>query len=175
TSLPNPDKTEDTASFKPVDLKVGDTAFYSNGFMVVQDLNSGRSIPGIEMGPKDSVTVASIKVTSKTSTSYTTHALLLNKDGGSFSYPDTVMSESLVLQLQKVEGQKVQLGVKESNAILKYVTLKAYKFPFINLVWLGTIIMVIGFFISALHRRQGKKNTIPQKGKKREEPGKVLA
>jgi cytochrome c-type biogenesis protein CcmF len=174
TSLPNPDKTEDTASFRPVDLKVGDTAFYSNGFMVVQDLNSGRSIPGIEMGPNDSVTVASIKVTSKTSTSYTTHALLLNKDGGSFSYPDTVMSESLVLQLQKAEGRKMQLGVKESNAILKYVTLKAYKFPFINLVWLGTLIMVIGFFISALHRRERKRITSKEQGRKKEEQGKVL-
>ncbi|HEY6956568.1 MAG TPA: cytochrome c biogenesis protein CcsA, partial [Flavisolibacter sp.] len=174
TSLPNPDKTEDTASFRPVDLKVGDTAFYSNGFMVVQDLSSGRSIPGIEMGPNDSVTVASIKVTSKTSTSYTTHALLLNKDGGSFSYPDTVMSESLVLQLQKAEGRKMQLGVKESNAILKYVTLKAYKFPFINLVWLGTLIMVIGFFISALHRRERKRITSKEQGRKKEEQGKVL-
>jgi cytochrome c-type biogenesis protein CcmF len=154
TSLPNPDKTEDTSSFKPVDLNVGDTTFYSNGYMVLQELNSGRSVPGIELGPDDSVTVASIKVNSKNSTSYTTHALLMNKDGGAFAYPDTVMSESLVLQLQKVQGNQVQLGVKESNAILKYVTLKAYKFPFINLVWLGTILMVLGFFISALHSRK---------------------
>jgi cytochrome c-type biogenesis protein CcmF len=175
TSLPNPEKTEDTSTFKPIDLKVGDTAFYSNGFIVVQDLNSGRSVPGIQMGLNDSVTVASIKVTSKTSTSYTTHALLMNKDGGSFSYPDTVMSESLVLQLQKVQGKQLQLGVKESNAILKYVTLKAYKFPFINLVWLGTILMVIGFFISALHRREKKKLAGRGEGTKKRELGKVVA
>jgi cytochrome c-type biogenesis protein CcmF len=175
TSLPNPEKTEDTSSFKPIDLKVGDTAFYSNGFMVVQDLNSGRSVPGIQMGLNDSVTVASIKVTSKTSTSYTTHALLMNKDGGSFAYPDTVMSESLVLQLQKVNGKQLQLGVKESNAILKYVTLKAYKFPFINLVWLGTILMVIGFFISALHRREKKKLSGRGEPARKKEPQKVVA
>jgi cytochrome c-type biogenesis protein CcmF len=34
------------------------------------------------------------------------------------------------------------------------VTLKAYKFPFINLVWLGTILTVIGFLVSMFHRRQ---------------------
>jgi cytochrome c-type biogenesis protein CcmF len=84
------------------------------------------------------------------------------------------MSESLVLQLQKAEGRKMQLGVKESNAILKYVTLKAYKFPFINLVWLGTLIMVIGFFISALHRRERKRITSKEQGRKKEEQGKVL-
>lgn len=157
TSLPDPDKAEDTSSFKPVNLKVGDTAFYSNGYMVLEKLNSGRKVPGIEFGPNDSVTVASIKVISKNSTSYTSHALLMNKDGGSFAYPDTVMSESLVLQLQKVHNNQAQLGVKESNAVLKYITLKAYKFPFINLVWGGTILMVLGFFISALHRRERKR------------------
>ena len=124
-------------------MKVGDTAFYSNGYMVLEELNSGRDVPGIEFVPNDSVVVAAVKVTSKNATSYTTHALL--------------MAESLVLQLQKTEGNTAQLGVKESNAVLKYVTLKAYKFPFINLVWAGTLIMVIGFFISALHRRERRK------------------
>jgi len=165
TSLPNPEKTEDTASFKPVDLKVGDTTFYSNGFMVLEDMHSGRKVPGVELGPNDSITVASIKVTSKNATSYSTHALLVNKDGEAFPYPDTVISEGLVLQLQKTKNNQAQLGVKESNTILKYVTLKAYKFPFINLVWLGTILVVIGFFISAFHRREIKKAKIVQ-GKK---------
>jgi cytochrome c-type biogenesis protein CcmF len=158
TSLPNPDKTEDTSSFRPVDLKVGDTTFYSNGYMVLEDLKSGRKIPGIELGPDDSITVASIKVMSKNATSYTTNALLLNQQGGSFSYPDTVMAESLVLQLQKVQGNQAELGIKESNAILKYITLKAYKFPWINILWLGVIIMVTGIIISMVRRIQLNNN-----------------
>jgi cytochrome c-type biogenesis protein CcmF len=173
TSLPNPDKAEDTSSFKPIDLRVGDTAFYSNGFMVLEDIKSGRNVPGFELGPKDSVSVASIKVTSKNATSYTTNALLVNQDGGAFPYPDTVTSESLVLQLQKVQGSQAQLGVKESSAILKYVTLKAYKFPFINLVWLGTILTVIGFFISAIYRREKKRKTNREQGVKKRETGEV--
>ena len=52
---------------------------------------------------------------------------------------------------------KVELQVKESNTLMQYVTLKAYKFPFINVLWAGTIIMVIGFFISAMNRRERKK------------------
>jgi cytochrome c-type biogenesis protein CcmF len=157
TSLPDPNKTEDTASFRPAEMKVGDTVFYSNGFVILSDLQSGKNVPGIEFGPNDSVVVATLDVKSKTGTSYSSHALLMNKDGVGFPYPDTVMAESLVFQLQKAEGKHAQLGIKESNAILKYITLKAYKFPFINLVWGGTIIMVLGFFISALHRREKKK------------------
>jgi cytochrome c-type biogenesis protein CcmF len=173
TSLPNPDKAEDTASFKPIDLHVGDTTFYSNGYLVLEDIKSGRNVPGFELGPNDSVSVASIKVISKNATSYTTNALLVNQSGGAFPYPDTVMSESLVLQLQKVQGNQAQLGIKESNAILKYITLKAYKFPFINLVWAGTILVVIGFFISAVHRREKKKISNRQQGMKKRQVGEV--
>jgi cytochrome c-type biogenesis protein CcmF len=39
---------------------------------------------------------------------------------------------------------------------MQYVTLKAYKFPFINLLWAGTLIMVLGFFISMFNRLQTK-------------------
>jgi cytochrome c-type biogenesis protein CcmF len=173
TSLPNPEKAEDTASFKPIDLHVGDTTFYSNGYLVLEDIKSGRNVPGFQLGPNDSISVASIKVMSKNATSYTTNALLVTQEGGAFPYPDTVMSESLVLQLQKVQGNEAQLGIKESNAILKYVTLKAYKFPFINLVWGGTILLILGFFISAVHRREKKRILSREQGVKKKEVGEV--
>ena len=57
-----------------------------------------------------------------------------------------------MLQLQKVQGDKATLGFKESNSVMQYVTLKAYKFPFINLLWLGTIMMVIGFLMAMWRR-----------------------
>lgn len=175
TSLPNPDQAKDTASFKPIDLHVGDTTFYSNGYLVLEDIRSGKNVPGFDLGPNDSVSVASIKVVSKNATSYTTNALLVNQAGGAFPYPDTVMSESLVLQLQKVQGSEAQLGIKESNAILKYVTLKAYKFPFINLVWGGTILMILGFFISAVYRREKRRISNKEQGMKKKEVGEAVA
>ena len=69
--------------------------------------------------------------------------------------PDTLTAESLVLQLQKVNPDKsIELGIKESDALLQYVTLKAYKFPFINLLWLGVIITATGIIISMVRRIQ---------------------
>jgi cytochrome c-type biogenesis protein CcmF len=74
-------------------------------------------------------------------------------------YPDTVTAENLVVQLQKVNGPKgVELGIKESDAIMQYVTLKAYKFPFINILWLGTLIMVVGLIMSMVRRIKLNRN-----------------
>lgn len=152
TSLPDPDKTKDTSSFIPRNVKVGDTVFYSKGFAILEDLKSVKNIPDPSFGPTDSATIATVKVMAKTSSIYTTKPILINKGGALYAQPDTVLAESLIFQLQKVNGNSAELGIKESDALLQYVTLKAYNFPFIILLWMGTIIMVIGFLVSMRRR-----------------------
>lgn len=163
TSLPDPDKNKDTSTFKPIETKLGDTIFYSKGFAVLQNLESIKSIPNVNLGPNDSVSVATLKVFAKTNSTYTIKPILITKDGNAFPQPDTLMAESLVLQLQKINGNKVELGIKESNSLLQYITLKAYKFPFIIVLWLGTIIMVFGFMLSAWRRIELNRQRIGNK------------
>jgi cytochrome c-type biogenesis protein CcmF len=169
TSLPDPSKAnEDTTSFKSREVVIGDTVFYSKGFAVLEDVSSIKNIPGVEFGANDSASVATIKVISKTSSIFTVKPTVINLKGTVFAQPDTVLQESLVMQLQKVDGKKITLGLKESDAIMQYVTLKAYKFPFINLLWLGTVLMVLGFMISMAWRIQNnrKKPSGKEKGVK---------
>ncbi len=158
TSLPDPEKNKDTSSFKPETLKKGDTAFYSNGFYILEDLIAKENIPTGGLAPTDKVFMATIKVYSKNKTSYISKPFLIDKTGNFFPVQDTVTSENLIFQLNKVNGDKAELGVKESNSLLKYITLKAYKFPFINLVWAGVIIMVTGIIISIVRRVQLNKS-----------------
>lgn len=153
TSLPDPDKNKkDTSTFQPKTLNPGDTVFYSKGFVIMEGLDNHRDIPGAGFTEQDSVSVATVKVFAKTGSQYTSKPILISKGGGTFSEPDTVVAENLVLQLQGVKGRQATIGFKESDSIMQYVTLKAYKFPMINVLWLGTILMVIGFFIAALRR-----------------------
>ena len=153
TSLPNPEKIkEDTSQFKTHLLAPGDTVWYSKGFAVLEKVTSRTNIPTAGFAPNDSASIATLKVFAKTESIYTLEPLLINRAGNNMPYPDTVLAESLVVQLQKVEGDKAEIGIKENDNILQYVTLKAYKFPFINLLWLGTIIMVTGFIMSTVRR-----------------------
>ncbi|TCZ73984.1 cytochrome c biogenesis protein CcsA [Flaviaesturariibacter aridisoli] len=154
TSLSNdPGKpVEDTAAFKPQTLKAGDTAWYSKGFLVLEGVQSRDHIPQAGFAPTDSASVATVKVFAKTSSIYTLQPLLVTKAGEPFPVADTVTAEGLVVQLQRVSGGGYELGIKESDAVLRYITLKAYKFPFINLVWLGTLVMVAGIGMSLVRR-----------------------
>lgn len=76
---------------------------------------------------------------------------------------DTVVAQSLVLQFNKVIDQDkgiLQMGVKESGAITDLITLKVYEFPMINILWLGVIVMVIGFVMSIIQRYKTLKNKL---------------
>ena len=154
TSLPDPERSQDTAQFENQVIQIGDTVFYSNGFFVLEDITSKNNIPTPGFAPEDVASIARIKIFSKTNSIYVSEPLLITSRDQLFPLPDTVTAESIVLQLNKVDGNKVEIGVKESNSILEYVTLKAYKFPFINLLWGGTIIMVVGLIMSMVRRNK---------------------
>jgi cytochrome c-type biogenesis protein CcmF len=156
TSLPNPDKKEDTTSFRAHPVKTGDTVFYSNGFITIQKLNEQGPGTRVDLLGKDGkIYDAELMVFSKTGSTYTVNPRLALAKGEWLSVPDTLQAESLVLQLQKVNADKsFEIGTKESAALLQYVTLKAYKFPFIRILWLGVVITAFGILMSMVRRIQ---------------------
>ncbi len=135
-------------------MKEGDSLFYSRGYVILEKLVSKDNIPFEGFKPGDKATVATLKIHSFNNTSYTAEPLLIEKQGARFSQPDTVMSESIILQVNNAEAGIANIGIKESGTVLEYVTLKAYKFPFINILWAGIIITAIGIFISMIRRIQ---------------------
>jgi cytochrome c-type biogenesis protein CcmF len=159
TALPNPEKNEDTTGFEKKSVKVGDSVFYSRGYLVLENVKTSDSLPVEIFGENGELYEARIKVFAKTRSEYTALSRLAIAKGVDISMPDTVMAESLVLQLNKFDEKTktAELGIKESGSVLQFVTLKAYKFPFIIVLWLGTIIMVLGFIISMVRRIQLKK------------------
>lgn len=50
------------------------------------------------------------------------------------------------------EHSHVKIGYKESEKLIDFISVKTYIFPYINLVWLGLVIMGIGLALSMLKR-----------------------
>jgi len=153
TSLPNRSATEDTTTFRDHSLKPGDTLFYSSGLMVLNRIvlgTDGRE--GIDVAPGDSVITADVTVHARDSALYKARPAMLIRQGRLTFYPDTVMAQGLVLRFTGASAKGLTLGVRESNSVLDFVTIKAYIFPFINLLWLGTLVMVTGLVMSVVRR-----------------------
>ncbi|MDZ4794656.1 MAG: cytochrome c biogenesis protein CcsA [Bacteroidota bacterium] len=163
TSISNPDKLKDTSSFRANPMKAGDSLFYSRGFIILQEIKKASdSLPVDIFGANGSLHEARLKVYSKTGSVYSIAPKLAFAKGAELAIPDTVLAENLVLQLQKVNpDNSIVLGIKESNAVMDYITLKAYKFPFINLLWVGVLITAIGITISMVRRIQLNRHSVP--------------
>ena len=69
--------------------------------------------------------------------------------------PDTIKAQNLILNFNNVVDQTkgvLEIGMKESSSLSNLITLKVYEFPFINVLWIGIILMTLGFMVSTWAR-----------------------
>jgi cytochrome c-type biogenesis protein CcmF len=159
---------KDTSSFRPQEIKKGDTVYYSNGFMVLDSVSSlvgGFNNPLLDKG--EQAVLLNISVTSKEGAKYKLRpGIALNLKGSSSRYiTDTVLAQNLVVGFSKILDQptgKLEIGIKESKSLTPLLTLKVLEFPMIKLLWFGVVVMVVGCFMSIVQRvkRKGKLNKV---------------
>ncbi len=150
----NPETNEDTATFKIHEVKEGDTIFYSKGYMVFNGVSKKPETNKFKVQSTGPAVAADITVVAKDSSRYHATPMLLIDSLGIVQLDDTVYAQNLYVKFAGVvpEQHKVKIGIKESDAIIDFVTLKAYIFPYINLVWIGLILMAVGFVMSMVSR-----------------------
>ncbi len=143
---------EDTVQFKPAKIKVGDSVFYSNGYVKLEKVlinpNANRAAGTNEL-------VLQMKVHSATGLTYEAHPTISVTGMTMRMIPDTIRAQNLILNFSNVVDQPkgiLQIGIKESSTLSNLITLKVYEFPFINLLWIGVIVMTLGFMMSTYAR-----------------------
>jgi cytochrome c-type biogenesis protein CcmF len=146
-------ESEDTAQFKEVKLSMGDTAFYSNGFLVLENVINNPVNAKYKREPGQVALMAELQITAKDDQRFNATPLVVVDSLGIINRDDTVFAQNLFVRFIGVdENKKIRLGLKESNTLIDYVTVKAYVFPLINLVWIGLVIMAAGLVLSMLQR-----------------------
>jgi cytochrome c-type biogenesis protein CcmF len=153
TSLPRINSEQDTISFKPFIKSFGDTIKYSNGFITLDTILVNPSNAKYHFSSSDTALMASLTVHSNDGPTYQAAPVYQLKNGRAVYIADTIPSQNLALAFTNIMGPKhFELQLKESNSLIDYLTIKAYKFPFINLLWGGTVLMVVGFVVSMARR-----------------------
>ena len=140
---------EDTARFKSTAVKTGDTIYYSSGYMVLEQVSLNPNDDRYHFKPTDTALMAHLQIRSVDGTKYVAKPVYYVENNQSKYILDTVFSQGLAVGLSKVvDAQHVEISVKESSRLAPFVALKVLQFPFINLLWIGTILMVLGFAMS---------------------------
>lgn len=152
----NPEqRRDDTVSFHNHVLNLKDTVFYSKGFMILDRVVVNPDSGNYHFKSTDTALMAQLTIVSKDSMRYTARPVFYLKESEPHYLIDTVFAQNLAIRFNKVvDGKQIELGIKESSAMIPFVALKVLEFPHINVLWIGTIIMIIGFIMSMLWRRR---------------------
>jgi cytochrome c-type biogenesis protein CcmF len=157
SSLADRSSIVDTAKFTIHEVKAGDSLFYSKGYMILNNVLKNPNNERFHFKDTDTALVADITVYSKDGTRYKAYPLLSINNYEVNYQDDTVFAKNLYLKLAGITQEgKFKIALKESEAPADFLTLKAYVFPYINLVWLGLIIMAAGFIVSFSRRAKLK-------------------
>lgn len=140
---------EDTARFKTNIVKAGDTIYYSSGYMILDQVSLNPNDDRYQFKPTDTALMAHLQIKSVDGTKYIAKPVYYVQNNQSNYILDTVFSQGLAVGLSRVvDAQHVEISVKESSRLAPFVALKVLQFPFINLLWIGTILMILGFAMS---------------------------
>jgi len=139
---------------------MGDTIFAENAIILIDSITTNLNEEEFSKNDSMLVVTAVLKATDINGHVYraTPHYILKN----SMIMPDQFELNELGLKfifwkINPAEGSvEIQMSEKVSNA-KEFVVLEAYMFPYINLLWLGCVVMVIGTWIAIVERRRVNK------------------
>ena len=150
----NPENKTDTGSFKIYEVAEGDTIFYSKGYMVYDKAIKNSESNKFNIKATGPSVIAEMAITANDSSRYKATPMIFVDSLGINQVDDTVYAQNLFVKFAGVNPQlnKIKIGIKESESMIDFVTIKAYIFPYINLVWIGLIVMAIGLIMSMVKR-----------------------
>jgi cytochrome c-type biogenesis protein CcmF len=143
----------DTGAFHIMEVKPGDTAFYDQGYVILDQVIRNPDNEKYHFNSGDVAMAADVRIFDKDGKMIKAQPAIQVDNFGIVNLDDTLYAQNMFVRFAGVDTSgRIKLGVKTSNGIIDFVTVKAYVFPWINLVWLGLVIMALGVMLSMLQR-----------------------
>lgn len=139
-------------------LKIGDTLFINDYVTILDSVRGSTFVDGVALDQSDAIAVkAYFRVLSKEKTfTITPSIIIVNKNQMAIS-ADESDDVGIKLSFLSVDPNTETFTFSANTAQLDFIVLKVVKKPFINLLWIGTILMIIGFAIAARRRHLESK------------------
>jgi len=162
SSIRNP--TEESEWSEMEEFKVSpDDNFYVNDYVTsIESVERISTVPGVELNDDDVAIRADIKILGEDK-EYLAQPLFIIKNQRVGRIPYEVGELGLRLTLLNVHPETNQFSVGANTRQKDWVVLKAMEKPLINVLWIGTLVLMIGFGV-AISRRYTEFKKMREKG-----------
>jgi cytochrome c-type biogenesis protein CcmF len=151
SSIPDPETNKEWSEPENQLITMGERFFINDFVSTLVKVQKIDALDGIELGPEDVAAEAVIEVQGKQQT-YTINPIFIIKDKMMGNIPaenEDIGARVSFLNIHPNEG-KFELSIETTQK--DYIIMKAIEMPFINILWLGTIVLMMGFSV-AIYRR----------------------
>lgn len=156
------DEADDDKKYDPpvvFTLALGDTIPFREGYVRLKSVSKVDHIQNIPIEKGDVAIGANLEVVSHGKT-YDAQPVYMIKNGSVFDFARKVDEVGLKFRFTKVIPEKNKFEItlfQQPPSQRKWIVMRAIQFPYINFLWSGTIIMVIGILLSIFRRNKELK------------------
>jgi cytochrome c-type biogenesis protein CcmF len=137
-------------------VTTGDTLFINDFVAILKEVNRVTNVDGVELGANDAAVQANFQVLGKNSQQFTLSPIFVIK-GGMVAMPAFESEETgIKIKFTGINPQAQEFGFAWNTTQQELIVVKALEKPYINLVWIGSILIFIGLFIATYRRLKPK-------------------
>ncbi len=137
-------------------IALGDTLFFSSSIGYLDSIYRVDSVPEIENAGSDLNVAASFLLWDMNANKHALTTYFVLRDSSyTFSVPAASENLGVTLDFKEINPYDGTVRIEQIDKAKKkkdFIVMQAIVFPFINLLWLGCILMIIGTFIAILNR-----------------------
>jgi cytochrome c-type biogenesis protein CcmF len=152
------DAADEYALAKKYMMKKGDTIFSSNAIIILDSLSTRVDKTAYNLKQDDIAVIANLRILDVTKT-YQAKPVYIIRDNAIEPQLSKVDALGLQFMFWKVDPEtgKVEISLQEKKANKRdFIVMQALVFPYINILWAGCIIMIIGTILAIVERVKRK-------------------
>lgn len=153
SSIPAPDQEREWSKPEKHEVSIGDTLFLNDYVAVLEQVKSENKVPGIKLSKDDAAVRAHIRLLGKDQEYhvYPTYIVLI-RDRMVGQVPETVEDLGVRVSFTHIDPKENKFTFEVSTTQKDYVIVKALEKPLINVLWIGTLLLIFGMVLAIVRR-----------------------
>lgn len=158
-SLPmNREEEPEWSKMEEVRVRINQQFFVNDYVAVLEEVTRINEIEGLQLSDEDVAVKAKIKVTGERNTYYSEPIFLIKDKTQVGRLPSEINDLGVRIALLNIHPESNEFSLGLNTRQKDWVIIKAMEKPLINILWLGTGVLMVGFSIAMIRRFKEFRN-----------------